>query len=111
MLATVSRRDPARAAADVWTSGNRIFRCAGPDLFRVVVAATGRGEIAVDAVEGAVRRPLTPDESRLTLRAADQAVELIRLEQSDVNREDAAIGREGRGVGCRPGGLPNCRTE
>src|SRR5207248_1751135 len=29
MLATVSRRDPVRAAVDVWTCGNRVFRCAG----------------------------------------------------------------------------------
>ncbi|HJU19289.1 MAG TPA: hypothetical protein VJ770_22780 [Stellaceae bacterium] len=32
VLPSVSRRDPRRASVDVWTSGNRVFRCGRPDL-------------------------------------------------------------------------------
>jgi hypothetical protein len=32
ILPTVSRRDPRRRLADVWTSGNRIFRTGNPQL-------------------------------------------------------------------------------
>lgn len=35
VLPSVSRRDPRRAGVDVWTSGNRIFRCRRPDLVRL----------------------------------------------------------------------------
>ena len=39
VLPTVSRRDPRRAAARVWTSGNRVFACKGSDIFLVVARA------------------------------------------------------------------------
>ncbi|ADM10545.1 hypothetical protein PB2503_12524 [Parvularcula bermudensis HTCC2503] len=38
ILPTVSRHDPRREGADLWTSGNRIFKCSRPDL--VIAAAS-----------------------------------------------------------------------
>tara|TARA_R110000868_G_scaffold71983_1_gene210133 strand:- start:7005 stop:8330 length:1326 start_codon:yes stop_codon:yes gene_type:complete len=38
ILPSVSRRDKRRLSVDVWTSGNRIFRCSRPDL--LIAAAT-----------------------------------------------------------------------
>ena len=35
VLPSVSRRDPRRAGVDVWTSGNRVFRCRRPGLVRL----------------------------------------------------------------------------
>lgn len=42
ILPTVSRRDPARLAARVWTSGNRLFACDNPEvLLAAAVAVSG----------------------------------------------------------------------
>ncbi len=38
ILPTVSRRDPRRRLADLWTSGNRIYACPRPDLLMRVAA-------------------------------------------------------------------------
>lgn len=84
MLTSVSRRDPARAAVDVWTSGNRVFRCPGPDLFRVVLSSLARGQDAEREVGVALRRGLTAGEAALVRRAAVQAVELVRREESEL---------------------------
>jgi hypothetical protein len=84
MLATVSRRDPARASADVWTCGNRVFRCAGPDVFRTILSAIANGEDVEEAVESAVGRDLSSGESQMVRRAAEQASDLVQREESEV---------------------------
>jgi hypothetical protein len=84
MLLTVSRRDPARASADVWTCGNRVFRCAGPDVFRTILSAIGNGEDVEEAVESAVGRDLSSEESHMVRRAAEQASDLVQREESEV---------------------------
>jgi hypothetical protein len=84
MLVTVSRRDPARASADIWTCGNRVFRCAGPDVFRTILSAIGHGEDVEEAVESAVGRDLCFEESHMVCRAAEQASDLLQREESEV---------------------------
>lgn len=84
ILATVSRRDPARASVDVWTSGNRVFSCAGPGMFRTIVSAIGDGEDVEEAVESAIGRDLSAQESLMVRRAAEQATELVQREESEV---------------------------
>jgi hypothetical protein len=88
MLATVSRRDPARAAVDVWTCGNRVFRCAGTGMFRVIVSALGRGDDVESAGTAAIRRNLSAEEANLVRRAAAQAADLVRREEREL-AEDA----------------------
>jgi hypothetical protein len=53
ILPSVSRRDSRRAAARVWTSGNRIFGCHAPKLLHQLLAAN------VNALEGAFRDALS----------------------------------------------------
>ena len=48
------RRDPARGLADVWTCGNRVFRCAGTSVFRVILSALGRTATVETEVAAAV---------------------------------------------------------
>jgi hypothetical protein len=84
ILASVSRRDAARATADVWTSGNRIFRCDGTGVFRTIVSALGRGANVEDAVTAAIRRKLTAEEAALVRRAAAQAADLVRREEREL---------------------------
>jgi hypothetical protein len=81
MLTSVSRRHPARAAVDVWTSGNRVFRCLSPSLFRVILSALARGHDAEEAVSLMLTRRLGPEEVALVRRAVTQAVDLVRREE------------------------------
>jgi hypothetical protein len=81
MLTSVSRRDPARAAVDVWTSGNRVFRCAGPALFRVILSSLARGRDAEHDVASEMGRGLTDSEAALVCQAAEQATDLVRREE------------------------------
>lgn len=81
ILPTVSRRHPARAVADVWTCGNRVFRCKGPGVFRVIVSALGRGANVESEVAVAVGRGLSSVELELVQRATDQATALVRREK------------------------------
>lgn len=93
MLATVSRREPVRRRADVWTSGNRVFRCAGTATLRTIVAALSRGEDAEAAVAVAAGRPLLPVETALVRQAATQIARLVRLEEGELT-EDAHSPRD-----------------
>jgi hypothetical protein len=86
MLPSVSRRQPVRGAVDVWTCGNRVFRCAGADLFLVVLTALGGGEDVREAVGRALGRRLRAAEGALVRQAAIQAADLVRREQSELSR-------------------------
>ncbi len=44
ILPTVSRRDPRRRQADVWTSGNRIFQTDNPRLVLEAALSCWRGD-------------------------------------------------------------------
>jgi hypothetical protein len=68
----VSRRDPRRAKADVWTSGNRIFACpdtASLQLIAKALAAGTRPDTYISAVLG---RKLTEAERQHILFAAKE---------------------------------------
>jgi hypothetical protein len=88
MLTTVSRRDPARVAVDVWTCGNRIFRCAGTRVFLAIVSALGRRGDVESAVAAAIKRNLSTDEVILVRQATAQAVDLVQREEGELG-EDA----------------------
>lgn len=69
MLPSVSRRDPIRKVVDVWTCGNRVFRCAGTGVFRAIVSALGRGADVHGAVAAVVGRDLSAEEVNLVRQA------------------------------------------
>lgn len=77
---TVSRRDPRRELANVWTSGNRIFNCPRPDVLEHVVTALQNGEAPAKAVELFIRRELAPIE-----RAAveESVAQLVRIKEKE----------------------------
>jgi hypothetical protein len=83
ILPSVSRRDPLRPAADVWTAGNRIFQCRGTGILRRVFEALGAGQLPVERVADALGRNLDPEEAGLVKLAAEQASNLISMEQDE----------------------------
>jgi hypothetical protein len=76
VLTTVSRRDPTRNLAVVWTGSNRVFGCKSPDLFAVVLKASGETRAAVEAVQDRLGRSLTPHEEANVKEAQQQVLEL-----------------------------------
>jgi len=61
ILPSVSRYDNRREIADVWTSGNRIFKCKGPAILQRIIEAIVDQGSPFSAVEDFVRRKLTED--------------------------------------------------
>ncbi len=83
ILPSVSRRDGRRNLADVWTSGNRIFRCDGRHVFRTIVQALGEHVLPSEAVSGYVGRKLTLDERQQVRYAEHQVEEVVESELSE----------------------------
>lgn len=86
VLPSVSRRDERRPLAEVWTSGNRIFRCADTAILREVCRAVARNKAVAACVAGALRRTLTPEEVRQAEDAGEQLRQLIEIERGELDR-------------------------
>ncbi len=74
VLPSVSRRDPRRRHAQVWTSGNRIYRTGNPQLIVDAARSCGHGAGAQHALWG------TTSEREARERVADQLRTLAALE-------------------------------
>jgi hypothetical protein len=85
VLPTVSRRDPRRQMASVWTATNRVYACHDVAML-VVIARASPGEDSVEAVQFALGRSLDPDEVRTVRSTSIQLAELRATESSDLRR-------------------------
>jgi len=86
VLASVSRRHPVRSEVDVWTSGNRVFACEAPSLFGTIAAALAARQSPAPWAAKHLGRELSPHETILIERAADQLRALVALETSELRR-------------------------
>jgi hypothetical protein len=81
ILTSVSRRDPARKAADVWTSQNRIYACRAPGLLASIARAlAGKGD-PVAKVEEEFGLQFHPRQRMKIAQAAMQLVRTANLER------------------------------
>ena len=83
VLTSVSRRDPRRQLADVWTSGNRIFSCQGGGILWHVLDAISRDHLPHSAVEAFIGRTLQPKEIDLVSNAIEQVLDIINVERKE----------------------------
>jgi hypothetical protein len=83
ILPSVSRSDPRRKIADVWTHGNRIFRCDGTDILLEILKAMVEGKSPHRRVRQRVGRPLLPSETRMVTRTRSQLHHLIEVEKKE----------------------------
>lgn len=95
VLPTVSRRHSLRTSVDVWTTGNRVFACAGTAILRIIVRSLACRQDPVVRVAFALRRALSNRERELIGVAAEQSVALAAQEQRDFGIA---------GIGSSPGG-------
>jgi hypothetical protein len=98
ILPTVSRRDPRRAHADVWTSGNRIFCCSGTEtLLQILDAFVHNTDITKPLAQHSRQSLFHAERFRAHL-AAYQLLNVVKCERREF-REHIAIVRAQRKLG------------
>lgn len=83
ILPSVSRRHRLRGLADVWSSGNRIFRCCAPGVLRMIANALAKGDNPAEAVAMRLAFPMSRRNITLVTEAAKQLIDLTALERAE----------------------------
>src|SRR5207248_3620298 len=89
ILPTVSRRDPRRKNATVWTSGNRIFGCDGTATLATIIDGMRAGEAPEITVGKQQGRALTTTERILVATAVEQVRDVVKWEGEEFRDSDA----------------------
>ena len=84
VLPTVSRSDPRRQVADVWSSGNRIFLCKGSKILSGIIGAVAVNQDPFQAVTQILGRPLRALEANFVRTAIRQIKHLVELERREL---------------------------
>ena len=92
ILPTVSRRDDRREAADVWTAGNRIYRCDGSHILSIILHAVSVSESPLEAVQRSLQRSLDRVEAAKVEASIAQVETIIQTELREMRSFN--IGRE-----------------
>jgi hypothetical protein len=92
VLPSVSRRDPRRNDATVWTSGNRIFGCDGTATLATIIDGINVGEAPAITVGMQQGRTLTSNEKILVATAVQQVRNVVKWESAEFRDSDAING-------------------
>ena len=84
ILPTVSRRDGRREAADVWTAGNRIYRCDGPHILSIILHAISVSEAPLEAVQRSLQHSLDDLEAAKVETSIAQVEKLLQKELQEM---------------------------
>jgi hypothetical protein len=84
ILPSVSRRDERRKTADVWTYGNRIFKCEGTTFLHNILCSLNDGYSPTKQIEFSLRRKLTFPENKLVKKTINQIKKLTELEKNEI---------------------------
>jgi hypothetical protein len=85
ILPSVSRRDPSRSRIDVWTSGNRVFACAGTWLLSTILSAIASGGECLTEVQSLVEGTLAGDQELIVRRVEGELINLIQVEDAELS--------------------------
>ncbi len=91
ILDSVSRLDGRRASVDIWTSGNRIFKCRNTLAAQLIIKAIAEGVSPDEKIAGALGRPLTDDESVMVHIAENQLRSIVQSEQAEYLLDEEAV--------------------
>jgi hypothetical protein len=83
VLATVSRRTAVRKQTRLWTSRNRVFATAHPELLAAIIDALAEGRAPVAAAGRHLRRRLTATETAAVRGVASRLHGIIELERRE----------------------------
>ena len=92
ILPTVSRRDVRREAADVWTAGNRIYRCKGSHILSIILHAISVSEAPLEAVRRSLQHSLDHLEAAKVETCIAQVESIVQTELQEMR--SFANGRE-----------------
>ena len=92
ILPTVSRRDVRREAADVWTAGNRIYRCKGSHILSIILHAISVSEAPLEAVRRSLQHSLDHLEAAKVETCIAQVKSIVQTELQEMR--SFANGRE-----------------
>jgi hypothetical protein len=82
VLSSVSRRDHRRDLVDVWTSGNRVFRCSGRWIVLHILRAMASNIDPECEISRVVPHALLCDKNRRLVRCAVEKIsEIVRIER------------------------------
>lgn len=91
VLPTVSRRDPRRDQANVWTSGNRIFHCTSPQtLLRILDAVIGQSDPTKTIAQGLGRSLSQLERFRIRM-ALFQLLNVVKCESDELRAHADAL--------------------
>lgn len=91
VLPTVSRRDPRRAHADVWTSGNRVFRCSGTEALLEILDQFVNNTDIIKPLALNSRQSLCHAERFRPDVAAYQLLNVVKVETSEFRAHIATV--------------------
>ena len=80
ILPDVSRRHPFRDAANVWTSGNRVYRTRSPRVLLCILQALAAGSNPRHSVASSIGRTPTVEEERAIAKSVSQLKWISRIE-------------------------------
>ena len=84
ILPTVSRRDDRREAADVWTAGNRIYRCDGSHILSIILHAISVSKAPLEAVQRSLQHSLDHLEAAKVEISIAQVERIIQTELQEM---------------------------
>ena len=84
VLPSVSRRDSRRHQVDIWTSGNRVYRCDGTHIFTIILHAIQASENPLTAVQHMMHDPLDDLQIRLVESSVLQVQQIVRTECREI---------------------------
>ena len=84
ILPSVSRRDSLGKQADVWTIGNRVYRCEGKGVLLSIVRAVDEGKGPIEVIKANLGRNLSCGESEVVERAITQLEGIVEMEQKEM---------------------------
>ncbi len=86
VLNSVSRRDERRSQADVWTSGNRVYKCDNTELLALVIQAVERDVELVEYLQNNASQQLSSSQISVASRAFDKISQISRVETDEIRR-------------------------
>ena len=84
ILPSVSRRDDKRKHVDVWTSGNRVFRCGGTTTLQYILQALTLDISPYEFLANMYKRGLTSNEVTLVSQTVNQINSIVSIERNEI---------------------------
>jgi hypothetical protein len=84
VLPTVSRRDPRRAEAVLWSATNRVFGCDDAPMLTLIIRARAAEAPSIDVVANAIARSLSRAEETAIRETEEQLEALVQTELAEL---------------------------